>query len=135
MSLYRSIVHIRTTPVIDCNPAKPKFSGKLVTANTPLLPISEAFRVLRTNIQFSFVDNPPKSISITSPGPSEGKSIILANLAVVMAQSVKAAKIIAYEDLGTEAIRELKVKNLPCIVANDIYGKDLYEEGVRQNRK
>lgn len=55
--------------------------------------------------------------------------------AVVMAQSVKAAKIIAYEDLGTEAIRELKVENLPCIVANDIYGKDLYEEGVRQNRK
>ena len=55
--------------------------------------------------------------------------------AVVMAQSVKAAKIIAYEDLGTEAIRELRVENLPCIVANDIYGKDLYEEGVRQNKK
>ena len=55
--------------------------------------------------------------------------------AVVMAQSVRAAKIIAYEDLGTEAIRELKVENLPCIVANDIYGKDLYEEGVRQNKK
>jgi fumarate hydratase subunit beta len=55
--------------------------------------------------------------------------------AVIMAQSVKAAEIIAYEDLGTEAIRELKVENLPCIVANDIYGKDLYEEGVRQNRK
>ncbi len=55
--------------------------------------------------------------------------------AVVMAQAVNAAKIIAYEDLGTEAIRELKVENLPCIVANDIYGKDLYEEGVRKNRK
>ncbi|MBC8416202.1 MAG: Fe-S-containing hydro-lyase [Candidatus Cloacimonetes bacterium] len=55
--------------------------------------------------------------------------------AVVMAQAVKAAKIIAYEDLGTEAIRELKVENLPCIVANDIYGRDLYEEGVRKNRK
>ena len=55
--------------------------------------------------------------------------------AVVMAQAVKAAKIIAYEDLGTEAIRELKVEKLPCIVANDIYGKDLYEEGVRLNRK
>ena len=55
--------------------------------------------------------------------------------AVVMAQSVKAARIIAYEDLGTEAIRELKVENLPCIVANDIYGEDLYEEGVRLNRK
>jgi fumarate hydratase subunit beta len=55
--------------------------------------------------------------------------------AVVMSQSIKAAKVIAYEDLGTEAIRELKVESLPCIVANDIYGKDLYEEGVRLNRK
>ncbi|MGB6423377.1 MAG: polysaccharide biosynthesis tyrosine autokinase [Anaerolineales bacterium] len=63
------------------------YSEKLVTANAPMLPISEAFRVLRTNLQFSFVDKPPNSISVTSPGPTEGKSINLANLAVVMAQS------------------------------------------------
>ncbi len=63
------------------------YSEKLVTANTPMLPISEAFRVLRTNLQFSFVDEPPNSISVTSPGPTEGKSITLANLAVVIAQS------------------------------------------------
>ena len=63
------------------------YSEKLVTANAPMLPISEAFRVLRTNLQFSFVDEPPNSISVTSPGPTEGKSIILANLAVVIAQS------------------------------------------------
>lgn len=55
--------------------------------------------------------------------------------AVVMAQAVNAAKIIAYEDLGTEAIRELKVENLPCIVANDIYGNDLFDEGVRKYKK
>jgi non-specific protein-tyrosine kinase len=63
------------------------YSEKLVTANAPMLPISEAFRVLRTNLQFSFVDEPPNSISVTSPGPTEGKSITLANLAVVIAQS------------------------------------------------
>jgi len=63
------------------------YSEKLVTANAPMLPISEAFRVLRTNLQFSFVDEPANSISVTSPGPTEGKSITLANLAVVMAQS------------------------------------------------
>ncbi len=55
--------------------------------------------------------------------------------AVVMAQSIKAAKIIAYEDLGTEAIREMKVENLPCIVANDIYGNDLFDEGVKEYKK
>jgi len=43
--------------------------------------------------------------------------------------------VIAYEDLGTEAIRELKVENLPCIVANDVYGNDLFDEGVKKYRK
>ncbi len=55
--------------------------------------------------------------------------------AVVMAQSIKAAKVIAYEDLGPEAIRELKVENLPCIVANDVYGYDLFDEGVKKYEK
>ena len=55
--------------------------------------------------------------------------------AVVMAQSIKAAKVIAYEDLGPEAIRELKVENLPCIVANDIYGNDLFDEGVKEYKE
>ncbi|HHE39181.1 MAG TPA: Fe-S-containing hydro-lyase [Candidatus Cloacimonetes bacterium] len=55
--------------------------------------------------------------------------------AVVMAQSIKEAKVIAYEDLGPEAIRELKVENLPCIVANDVYGNDLFDEGVKEYRE
>ena len=68
----------------------------------------------------------------------KNKAIYLAAIggaAVVMAQSIKAAKVLAYEDLGTEAIRELKVENLPCIVANDIYGNDLFDEGVRKYKK
>ncbi|MEA1973438.1 MAG: Fe-S-containing hydro-lyase [Candidatus Cloacimonadota bacterium] len=55
--------------------------------------------------------------------------------AVVVAESIKKAKVIAYEDLGTEAIRELKVENFPCIVANDIYGNDIYQEGVKEYKK
>lgn len=50
--------------------------------------------------------------------------------AALIAKSIMSAKIIAYEDLGAEAIRELEVKNFPCIVANDIYGNDLYTKGV-----
>jgi capsular exopolysaccharide synthesis family protein len=63
------------------------YPNKLVAASQPLSPIAEAFRVLRTNLQFSAVDDPPKSVMVTSPSPSEGKSITLANLAVVIAQS------------------------------------------------
>ncbi len=63
------------------------YPDKLVASSKPLSPTAEAFRVLRTNLQFSSVDHPPRSVMMTSPGPSEGKSITLANLAVVVAQS------------------------------------------------
>ena len=46
---------------------------KLITASFPLSSISESYRVLRTNIQFSSVDNPLSTLLITSPGAAEGK--------------------------------------------------------------
>ncbi len=60
---------------------------RLIAVHHPLSPIVEAYRVLRTNIQFSAIDKPIKTLMVTSPAPSEGKSVTLANLAVVMAQS------------------------------------------------
>ena len=50
----------------------------------------------------------------------------------VLSQYIKSAEIIAYEDLGTEAIRHLVVTDFPLIVLNDVYGGDLYEEGQKQ---
>ncbi len=57
-----------------------------ITALHPRSPISEAFRSIRTNIQFVSVDSPIQSLLITSAVPAEGKSTIAANIAVVMAQ-------------------------------------------------
>lgn len=45
----------------------------------------------------------------------------------LLSRSIKSAEVIAYEDLGTEAIRKLWVENLPVIVVIDSYGNDLYE--------
>ncbi len=47
----------------------------------------------------------------------------------LIARSIKKAEVIAYEDLGAEAIVRLEVEDFPAIVVNDIYGGDLYEEG------
>jgi fumarate hydratase subunit beta len=47
----------------------------------------------------------------------------------LISNSIIEAKIIAYEELGAEALRLLKVKNFPVTVINDIYGGDLYHEG------
>ena len=47
----------------------------------------------------------------------------------IVSKSIKKAEVIAYEELGAEALRRLEVENFPVTVVNDIYGGDLYEEG------
>ena len=47
----------------------------------------------------------------------------------LISRSIKKAEVIAYEDLGAEAIRRLEVENFPATVINDIHGGDLYEQG------
>lgn len=61
----------------------------LVTVSNPRSPISEAYRSLRTNLEFSSLDRPLKTMVVTSAGPEEGKSTTLANLAVTLAQAEK----------------------------------------------
>ena len=55
--------------------------------------------------------------------------VTIGGAAALLAKSIKQVEVIAYEDLGTEAILRLSVENFPAIVANDIYGKDLFEQG------
>ncbi len=47
----------------------------------------------------------------------------------LLSKSIKKSEVIAYEELGAEAIRRLEVENFPATVVNDIYGGDLYQEG------
>ncbi len=47
----------------------------------------------------------------------------------LISKSIVEAEVIAYPELGPEAIRRVKVENFPCIVINDMYGGDLYAEG------
>ena len=61
----------------------------LITLKNPKSRTSEAFRTLRTNIQFSSLDKELRSIVVTSSGSGEGKSTVMANLAITMAESGK----------------------------------------------
>ena len=61
----------------------------IYVARVPRSPVAEAFRSLRTNLEFSADAKPLKSILVTSSGPSEGKTTIAANLAAIMAHSGK----------------------------------------------
>lgn len=66
----------------------------IITHQNPKSPISEAYRALRTNIQFSSIDEELRIMMVTSAGPGEGKSTTLINLAVAYAQADKKVLVI-----------------------------------------
>lgn len=81
-------------------------SSTLITISNPRSPISEAFRTLRTNLEFTSLDKPLRSMVVTSAAPEEGKSTTLANLAVAIAQAGK--KVILVDcDLRRPALHQI----------------------------
>ena len=70
---------------------------------------------------------------------NNGKAIYLVTIGgagALIAKSIRQVEVIAYEDLGAEAILRLDVEDFPAIVANDIYGEDLFEQGrVKYQRR
>jgi non-specific protein-tyrosine kinase len=62
-------------------------NSSLVALRDPRSPAAEAYRTLRTNIQFSSLDKPLRTLLATSTAPDEGKSTTIANLAVTIAQA------------------------------------------------
>jgi non-specific protein-tyrosine kinase len=69
-------------------------SDRLITARHPKSPVSEAYRSLRTSLQFSSPDHPLKTVMVTSAHALEGKSTMAANLGVVMAQMGKSVVLV-----------------------------------------
>jgi succinoglycan biosynthesis transport protein ExoP len=77
--------------VLSALPRMGSVNGRtpLVVAEQPLDPVAEAFRSLRTNIEFAAVDRPARTLLVTSPLPTDGKTFVAANLAAVVAQGGK----------------------------------------------
>jgi len=92
------------------------YTARLVTLLDPTSVASEAYRTLRTNMLYAFVDNPPKVIVLTSPGPGEGKSTTCANLGVVLVQAAKNVLIIDCDLRKPVMHRFFGLRNLSGIV-------------------
>lgn len=79
------------TPVLGLIPVVSAWRGKetpyLVSLDDPNSPAAEAYRTLRTSIQFIGLDQPMRTLQITSANPQEGKTTTLVNLAVALARS------------------------------------------------
>jgi succinoglycan biosynthesis transport protein ExoP len=76
-------------PVLGIIPFHKEADEKLICRVDPRSPVTESFRILRTNLAFASVDMPLHRIIVTSSVPSEGKTTISSNLAIVIAQAEK----------------------------------------------
>jgi fumarate hydratase subunit beta len=61
--------------------------------------------------------------------------VAVGGAAALIARSVRQVAVVAYDDLGPEAIRRLTVDDFPAVVANDAHGGDLFEQGKARYRR
>ena len=87
------------------NGSEPSING-LVAARSPRSQAAEAYRTLRTNIQFTSLDRDVRTLLVTSTGPDEGKSTVLANLGITIAESGRRV-IVADCDLRRSGLHSL----------------------------
>ena len=108
-----------------------QIEARLVTHYRPKSPLSEAYRTLRTNIQFSKTDEQVKTILVTSSAPKEGKSTTVANLAITMAQ-MGLRTVLIDTDLRRPVIHKLFNLDRRIGITNVLVGNTSLEEAIQQ---
>lgn len=104
---------------------------RVVTRDDPKSPAAEAFRTLRTNLQFTGLDKPVHSVLITSAGPGEGKTTVAANLAVAVAQSGRRV-IVMGADLRKPTIHSALDVSNRVGVTNVLTGHIRWQEAIQE---
>ncbi|RKY84852.1 hypothetical protein DRP98_04055 [candidate division KSB1 bacterium] len=107
-----------------------RLATRLVTHLKPKSPYSEAYRSLRTQIQYSRSEKPVQTILVSSPGPGEGKSTSVTNLAITMAQ-MGSKTILVDSDLRRPVLHSLFDLKRDVGLSNYLVGRAEIEEVIR----
>ncbi len=105
----------------------------LVTHKMPRSPVSEAFRSLRTNLQFASLDTPLRTILVTSPSPRDGKTTVVANLGSVIAQSGRSALIVDADLRRPRVHKVFQLSNRAGLTDYFIRNQEVYEDVGRRS--
>jgi len=98
-------------PILGTIVSYPHDVDTLITAKQPRSPFTEAFRSLRTNLQFASFNIPIHTILVTSPSPSDGKTTVATNLGSVIAQGGRTAVIVDADLRRPRVHKLLQVSN------------------------
>lgn len=104
-------------------------AGRLITHFAPKSPISEAYRSLRTSIQYAKADSRLKTIIVTSPGPQEGKSTTVANLAITISQ-MGSKTLLVDTDLRRPVLHSIFKLSRSIGISNYLVGKVELEDAI-----
>ena len=110
-----------------------RIESRLITHFAPKSPVSEAYRSLRTNIQFAKADEKVKTALVTSSVPGEGKSTTVANLAITFAQ-MGAKTLLIDADLRRPVLHGIFGCSRNEGLTNVLVGRSTLEEAIHQIR-
>jgi tyrosine-protein kinase Etk/Wzc len=108
-----------------------RIAARLITHFAPKSPISEAYRSVRTNIQYTRLDKSLRALLVTSPGPSEGKSTSGANLAITMAQ-MGSRVLLVDTDLRRPVLHSIFKLDKRLGLTNVLVGRNTLDEAVQR---